>query len=74
NGICLANGIGTIDSDYRGEVGVALINLGEEPFTVNDGDRIAQAVFARYERAEFVTVDSVNDTERGGGGFGSTGK
>ncbi len=73
NGICLANGIGTIDSDYRGEVGVALINLGEEPFTVNDGDRIAQMVACRYEQVEVVPAETLNETERSTGGFGSTG-
>ncbi len=74
HGITMINGVGTVDSDYRGEWNVPMVNLGSEPYTINDGDRIAQAVFTRYERAEFVTVDSVNDTERGGGGFGSTGK
>lgn len=73
NGICLANGIGTIDSDYRGEVMVALINLGEEPFTVRSGDRIAQMVAASYVRAEVVPAEVLEDTERGSGGFGSTG-
>lgn len=72
-GICLSNGVGTIDSDYRGEIGVGLINLGEEPFTVEDGDRIAQMVIARYERAEFDVTDELNETERGAGGFGHTG-
>ena len=74
HGITMINGVGTVDSDYRGEWNVPMVNLGSEPYTIHDGDRIAQAVFARYERAEFVTVDSVNDTGRGGGGFGSTGK
>jgi dUTP pyrophosphatase len=74
HGITMINGVGTVDSDYRGEWNVPMVNLGSEPYTIYDGDRIAQAVFTRYERAEFVTVDSVNDTERGGGGFGSTGK
>ena len=72
-GIGLTNGIGTIDSDYRGEVGVSLINWGEEPFVVNNGDRIAQMVVARYEKAEIISVDEVEETERGSGGFGSTG-
>lgn len=72
-GICLTNGVGTIDSDYRGEIGVSLTNLGDEPFTVNDGDRIAQMVIARYERASFDITDSLGDTERGEGGFGHTG-
>lgn len=73
HGITMINGVGTVDSDYRGEWNVPLVNLGQEPYTINDGDRIAQAVFARYERAEFVLADEVNDTKRGGGGFGSTG-
>ncbi len=73
NGICLANGIGTIDSDYRGEVKVALINLGEEPFTVNSGDRIAQMVVCSYVRAETVPAEEISETDRGSGGFGSTG-
>lgn len=66
--------MGTIDSDYRGEIGVPLINWGTEPFTVNDGDRIAQLVVARCEKVEFVVVDELTETERGTGGFGSTGR
>lgn len=73
NGIGLVNGIGTIDADYRGEVGVALINWGSEPFTVHDGDRIAQVVISRVERAEPELSDTLSDTERGAGGFGHTG-
>lgn len=73
HGIGLVNGIGTIDSDYRGEVKVALINLGEEPFIINNGDRIAQMVVSRLETVEVVAVDELNDTERGSGGFGHTG-
>lgn len=73
NGITLANGIGTIDSDYRGEVKVILINLGNEDFIINNGDRIAQLVLARYERIEFEIVDNLNNTNRGSGGFGHTG-
>ena len=73
NGIGLVNGIGTIDSDYRGEVKVALINLGEEPFTVNNGDRIAQMVVCSYVRAETVPAEEISETDRGSGGFGSTG-
>ncbi|GHU61165.1 deoxyuridine 5'-triphosphate nucleotidohydrolase [Clostridia bacterium] len=73
HGIALVNGIGTIDSDYRGEIGVILINLGEEEFAVNDGDRIAQMVIARYARTSFEIAGSLADTERGEGGFGSTG-
>ena len=73
HGITMINGVGTVDSDYRGEWNVPLVNLGQEPYTINDGDRIAQAVFSRYERAEVILSEEVNDTERGGGGFGSTG-
>ena len=74
HGIGIASGVGTIDSDYRGEIGVPLINWGTEPFTVNDGDRIAQLVVARCEKVEFVVVDELTETERGTGGFGSTGR
>ncbi len=74
HGITMINGVGTVDSDYRGEWNVPMVNLGSEPYTIHDGDRIAQAVFARYERAEFTLVETGNETERGGGGFGSTGK
>jgi dUTP pyrophosphatase len=73
NGISLVNGIGTIDSDYRGEIKVILINLGNEDFTINNGDRIAQMVFIKHEQAEFELVDELQDTERGAGGFGHTG-
>ena len=72
-GICLANGIGTIDSDYRGEVKVALINLGEEAFTVNSGDRIAQMVVCAYTRAQIELAQELAESGRGSGGFGSTG-
>ena len=73
NGITLANGIGTIDSDYRGEIKVILINLGNEDFIVNNGDRIAQLVIIKYERIEFELVETLDDTDRGKGGFGHTG-
>ena len=73
-GIGLTNGIGTIDSDYRGEIKIPLINWGEETFTVNSGDRIAQLVIARFERAELVDADELSDTVRGEGGFGHTGR
>lgn len=73
HGIGLANGIGTIDSDYRGEIKVILMNWGEEDFTVNDGDRIAQMVVAKYERAELIEAEELSETERGSGGFGHTG-
>lgn len=73
NGITVLNAPGTIDSDYRGDIGVVLINLSAEPFVINDGDRIAQMVIARYERAEWEMTDNLNDTERGAGGFGHSG-
>ena len=73
HGITMINGVGTVDSDYRGEWNVPMVNLGQEPYTINDGDRIAQAVFTKYTRAEFVLVDEIDETKRGGGGFGSTG-
>lgn len=74
HGVTVLNSPGTIDADYRGEVGVILINLSDEPFTINDGDRIAQMVIARYEKAQWVEVDQLRATERGEGGFGHTGK
>lgn len=73
HGIGLVNGIGTIDSDYRGEVKVPLINWGQEPFTVTDGLRIAQVVICKYEQAELVPAETLSETERGAGGFGHTG-
>lgn len=72
-GISLPNGIGTIDSDYRGELKVILINHGKEDFVIKNGDRIAQIVFIKYEKAELEIVESLEDTERSEGGFGSTG-
>lgn len=72
-GIGLTNGIGTIDSDYRGDIKVSLINWGEEPFTVNNGDRIAQMVICKYEKAQLEASDELSETERGSGGFGHTG-
>ena len=72
-GVSLANGIGVIDSDYRGEVQVCLINRGEEPFEVRRGDRIAQMILLPYIPMEFTEVDELTTTERGDGGFGSTG-
>lgn len=74
HGISLVNTPGTIDPDYRGEIGVILINHGNEPFTVNPGDRIAQMLFARFERGELVEVEELDDTTRGAGGFGHTGR
>ena len=73
HGLTVLNAPGTIDADYRGEVGVVLINLSNEDFTINDGERIAQMVIARYEQAEFVEVEALNETERGAGGYGHTG-
>jgi dUTP pyrophosphatase len=73
HGISLVNAVGTIDSDYRGEIKIATINLSNEPFTINSGDRIAQMIVAQYEQVELVQVDDLNETERGLGGFGSTG-
>lgn len=73
NGITVLNAPGTIDADYRGEVGVLLINLSDTDFTVNDGERIAQLVFAKFEQASFKESVELTETERGEGGFGSTG-
>jgi dUTP pyrophosphatase len=73
NGVTVLNAPGTVDSDYRGELGVILINLGQEPFTARDGDRIAQIVIAPVVRALMVEAASLSETERGEGGFGSTG-
>ncbi|WP_129127513.1 dUTP diphosphatase [Geomonas oryzae] len=74
HGIALVNSPGTIDADYRGEIGVIVINHGNEPFAIKHGERIAQMVFARCERAEFIEVDELGDTARGAGGFGHTGR
>lgn len=73
HGITLANGIGTIDSDYRGEIKVILINLGKESYIINKGDRIAQIVFIKYEKATLIEVDDLDETTRGDGGFGHSG-
>ncbi len=73
-GLSLPNSPGTIDSDYRGEIGVIMINLSNEVQTINDGDRIAQMVISKYERIEWSEVTSLNQTERGSGGFGHTGE
>ncbi len=72
-GVGLVNGIGTIDSDYRGEIKIILINWGKDDFIVEDGQRIAQMVIAKYETIEFELVEELDDTERGHGGFGHTG-
>lgn len=74
NGITVLNAPGTIDADYRGEIGVILVNLSSEDFTINNGDRIAQMLIAQYETAKWQEVKSLNETERGEGGFGSTSK
>ncbi|MFN8297507.1 MAG: dUTP diphosphatase [Chitinophagales bacterium] len=74
HGISLPNSPATIDSDYRGEIKVALINLSTETFTIKTGDRIAQMVIARHEKAEWISVETLSETKRGEGGFGSTGK
>ncbi|MFM2307078.1 MAG: hypothetical protein RLZZ367_1747 [Bacteroidota bacterium] len=74
HGISLPNTPATIDSDYRGEIKIALINLSNEPFTVKSGERIAQMVIARHEQAILIPVDVLNETKRGEGGFGSTGR
>ncbi|MBP93680.1 MAG: dUTP diphosphatase [Flavobacteriaceae bacterium] len=72
-GITVLNAPGTIDADYRGEIGVILVNLSNEDFTIENGERIAQLVIAKHERAEWMTVDELSETDRGSGGFGSTG-
>ena len=73
HGITVTNAPGTIDADYRGEICVLLVNLGREPFIINPGERIAQMVVARHERVEWEEVDALAQSERGAGGFGSTG-
>ena len=73
HGITVLNTPGTIDADYRGEIGVVLVNLSNQDFTVNDGERIAQMVIARHEQGEFVEVETLDETERGEGGYGHTG-
>ena len=74
HGIMLVNSPGTIDADYRGEIQVILMNLGDAPFTVEPGDRIAQMVIAPVSRVDWLEADALDETERGPGGFGSTGK
>lgn len=73
HGITILNTPGTIDSDYRGEIGIILINLGNSPFTINRGDRIAQMIITRYEKADIIEVSEISDTHRGSNGFGSSG-
>ncbi len=74
HGISLPNSPATIDSDYRGEIKIALINLSNEDFTIKNGERIAQMIIARHEQAELIPVETLSETQRGAGGFGSTGK
>lgn len=74
NGVTVLNTPGTIDADYRGEIGVILVNLSNENFTIENGERVAQMVIAKHEQAEWNLVEELSDTERGAGGFGSTGK
>lgn len=73
HGITVLNSPGTIDADYRGEIGVLLINLSDKDFVINDGERIAQMVIARHEQAQFALVEALDETERGEGGYGHTG-
>lgn len=73
SGVTVLNAPGTIDADYRGEIGVILVNLSDKTFTVEHGDRIAQLVVAKHERAEWSLTESLSETDRGSGGFGSTG-
>lgn len=72
-GVTVLNAPGTIDADYRGEIGVILVNLSNEDFTIENGERIAQLVIAKHDRAEWIEVEELSETDRGEGGFGSTG-
>lgn len=74
HGITVLNSPGTIDADYRGEIGVILINFSDNEFTINDGDRIAQMIVSGHARAKLIESDSINNTERGEGGFGHSGR
>lgn len=74
HGITVLNSPGTIDADYRGEIGVILVNLSQDPFVIEDGDRIAQLVFSKVKQAKWELTDELSETDRGEGGFGSTGK
>ncbi|MFH1120200.1 MAG: dUTP diphosphatase [Bacteroidota bacterium] len=74
SGITILNSPGTIDADYRGEIKIIIVNLSAEPFTVNAGDRIAQMIISVHEKAEWIETESLNESERGSGGFGHTGK
>ena len=73
NGITVLNAPGTVDADYRGEIGVILVNLSNDPFVIENGERIAQLIIAKHERAEWIQVQELTETSRGAGGFGSTG-
>ena len=73
NGITVLNAPGTVDADYRGEIGVILVNLSNEDFVIQNGERIAQLIIAKHERAEWIEVQQLTETSRGEGGFGSTG-
>ena len=73
NGITVLNSPGTIDSDYRGEIGVILVNLSNQDFTIENGERVAQMIISKHERAQWIQVEELEETERGAGGFGSTG-
>ena len=72
-GITILNSPGTIDADYRGEIGVILVNLSEEEFVIENGERVAQLVIAKHEQAQWIEVENLDETDRGAGGFGSTG-
>ena len=72
-GVTVLNSPGTIDADYRGEIGVILVNLSQDDFTIENGERIAQLIIAKHERAEWISVEELSETSRGEGGFGSTG-
>lgn len=73
NGLTVLNSPGTIDADYRGEIGVILVNLSNQDFTIENGERVAQLIIAKHERAEWIEVETLSETSRGEGGFGSTG-
>jgi len=73
HGISIVNSPGTIDADYRGEIGILLVNLSNEDFTIKDGERIAQMIIAKHETVEFIAVESLSETVRGAGGYGHTG-
>jgi len=73
HGITMANGVGTIDSDYRGEIKVLIVNISDKEYTIKNNDRIAQMIIAKYERADFKLVEELSDTSRDKGGFGHTG-